>query len=244
MWKASRIASDAADNIQVDGGVFLKGDAFNPADPTNFDDEDILVTVTGSPSITCQPDTEDFFSDVNGAPNNTKQGKRITGWNCSVSASCLDFDEDRLKLYLGAWEATSDGGIRPRAQFAQTDFQSVWALFDKADESGLLAIKIENAVSTGGISFSASKNGKGTEALTLTAHSDATDVSKVPMTFYNLVKVDEDAPEYTYTAVSPVGTENPKNEGWYILSGDRYVLTADTEVDTNKTYYERTEATI
>ena len=62
------------------------------------------------------------------------------------------------------------------------------------------------------------------------------------MEFYILEKSEEDAPVYEYTAVTPAGTENPKNEGWYVLSGDRYILTTDTEVDTNKTYYERTEA--
>ena len=50
-------------------------------------------------------------------------------------------------------------------------------------------------------------------------------------------------PTYTYTAVSPVGTENPSEEGWYVLQGDVYVPTSDEEVDENKTYYERTEVT-
>ncbi|MBR1470692.1 MAG: phage tail protein [Lachnospiraceae bacterium] len=44
---------------------------------------------------------------------------------------------------------------------------------------------------------------------------------------------------YTYTAVTPEGTENPNEEGWYVLSGDSYIITADTTVDSNKTYYER-----
>lgn len=240
MWKASRIASDAASNIQVDGGVFLNNN-FDPSNPTNFADEDILVTVTGNPSINCTPTTEDFFSDVNGAPNNTKQGKRITGWDCSMSASTLDFDSNRIQLYLGASEVGADGGISPRSQYKDSDFKTVWGLFDMADEGKLFAVKMENAVSTGGISFSASKNGKGTESLTLTAHTDASDVSKIPMTFYVLEKVDEDAPSYEYTSVSPVGTENPKEEGWFVLSGDKYVLTTDTAVDSNKTYFERSE---
>ena len=45
---------------------------------------------------------------------------------------------------------------------------------------------------------------------------------------------------YEYTAVSPVGNENPKSEGWFVLSGDSYIPTNDTTVDENKTYYERT----
>lgn len=47
--------------------------------------------------------------------------------------------------------------------------------------------------------------------------------------------------ETTYTAATPVGTENPSEEGWYERSGSAepytYTLTADTTVDAQKTYY-------
>lgn len=41
----------------------------------------------------------------------------------------------------------------------------------------------------------------------------------------------------SYDAVTPVGTENPKQEGWYEKVGSDYVLTTDTTVDSSKTYY-------
>lgn len=40
------------------------------------------------------------------------------------------------------------------------------------------------------------------------------------------------------TAVTPVGTENPKESGWYELSEGKYILTNDTAVAQGKTYYE------
>lgn len=46
-----------------------------------------------------------------------------------------------------------------------------------------------------------------------------------------------------YDAVTPVGTENPKAEGWYERSGSAgsyvYTLTTDTTVNDQKTYYEK-----
>lgn len=54
-----------------------------------------------------------------------------------------------------------------------------------------------------------------------------------------IVQATQSGETYTYTSVSPVGTEDPSDEGWYVLSGDSYVLTQDTEVDSNKTYYTR-----
>lgn len=49
----------------------------------------------------------------------------------------------------------------------------------------------------------------------------------------------------SYDAVTPAGTENPSEEGWYERSGSAgsyvYTLSTDTEVDSEKTYYEKTE---
>ena len=45
---------------------------------------------------------------------------------------------------------------------------------------------------------------------------------------------------YTYTKVTPVGTENPKEEGWYIKNGTEYILALDTTVVDDREYYELT----
>ncbi|MBQ1571698.1 MAG: hypothetical protein IIZ78_11275, partial [Clostridiales bacterium] len=42
---------------------------------------------------------------------------------------------------------------------------------------------------------------------------------------------------YTYTKVTPVGTENPKEEGWYIKNGTDYILALDTTVVADREYY-------
>ena len=42
-----------------------------------------------------------------------------------------------------------------------------------------------------------------------------------------------------YDAVEPVGSENPKSEGWYEKEGSVYRKTTDTSVNDQKTYYER-----
>lgn len=46
--------------------------------------------------------------------------------------------------------------------------------------------------------------------------------------------------EYTYTEVTPIGTENPKNEGWYIKNGSEYILALDTTVVADREYFEVT----
>ena len=49
------------------------------------------------------------------------------------------------------------------------------------------------------------------------------------------------APVISYKEVTPIGTEDPSSEGWYEYdSGTQtYNLSADTSVDTSKTYYEQ-----
>lgn len=47
---------------------------------------------------------------------------------------------------------------------------------------------------------------------------------------------------YTYHSVTPEGTENPSEQGWYVSNGSGgYVLTSDTTVQSGTTYYTRTE---
>lgn len=47
---------------------------------------------------------------------------------------------------------------------------------------------------------------------------------------------------YTYSAVTPEGSENPQEEGWYESDGSGgYTATSDTSVDSGKTYYSRAE---
>lgn len=45
-----------------------------------------------------------------------------------------------------------------------------------------------------------------------------------------------------YDVVTPVGSENPRSEGWYEHEGDIYRKSADATVKAGKTYYERSTA--
>lgn len=189
MWKATRLTADAAQNMQTNAGMLLnKFDVKNPAEPK---DTDIVCETTGDFSITCVPQTVDFFSDVNNAPTNTKEGKRITGWDCGLSITALSVSEETLVLSLGAADAGTDGGVNPRRQYKMEDFKSLYWIGDMIDENKLFAVVMDNTVSTGGLSFTSTNNGKGKLALTLTPHASIEDHEKIPMAFYILEKVGE-----------------------------------------------------
>jgi hypothetical protein len=188
MWSATRITADAAEKMQTNAGLLLnKFDVTNPVEPA---DADIVTETTGDFSISCVPTTEDFFADVNNAPTNTKEGKRITGWECSLGVTALSITEETLKLALGASEENENGGITPRRQYKAEDFKSLYWIGDMIDEDKLLVVAMDNTVSTAGLSFTATNNGKGGLALTLMPHTSLSDQTKIPMAFYILTKVE------------------------------------------------------
>lgn len=190
MWRATRISADAAEKMQVNAGLLLN--TFNIENPVEPDDENIVCETTGDFSITCTPTTEDFFADVNNAPTNTMEGKQITGWDCSLGITAISVTEEMLLLALGAADVGEDGGVHPRRIYKSEDFKSLYWIGDMADENKLFAVVMDNTVSTGGLSFTSTNNGKGGLALTLTPHATIKDIEKVPMGFYILEKVDSE----------------------------------------------------
>ena len=69
--------------------------------------------------------------------------------------------------------------------------------------------------------------------------TDETDARlPLPAEVIALIGEEDVAPvEPTYSVVTPEGTENPAALGWYELVEGNYVLSTDTEVDSEKTYY-------
>ena len=231
------IPQNTFDALQTDAGILLK--RFNPANP-NVQDADIICATTGGVNPSCVPTYSDFGEDVDNVPTNMKEFKHLDGWECKISTTALGTSPELIKLALGCADIDNvdNTKIKPRANIAQTDFSDIWWVGDKAN-GGFVAIQLKNALSTGGFSLQTSKNGKGTVSLEITGHVSVSAQSEVPMVFYSVDG--EAAPTYTYTAVSPVGTENPVTEGWYVLVGDEYRLSTDTTVDENVTYFERDE---
>jgi hypothetical protein len=189
-WKAARVSADFYNNVQKDAGILLKTfDVSNPVEPK---DEDIITPTTGGFSIACVPETQDIYEDIDNVPNNTAEGKDITGWTVTASTTAIGVTEDVIALSLGASETNLNGGISPRRTYEITDFKDLYWIGDMANSSKLLCAVIKNAVSTGGFSLQTSKNGKGQLALELTGHTKLNEQEIIPAEFYILEKVDDE----------------------------------------------------
>ena len=239
----TRVSEDAFDALQLDAGVLLS--TFNLETPyTEPQSDDIIATTTGGINPTCVPTYSDFGEDVDNVPNNMMEFKHLDGWECAMAFSSIKFNAENTKWALGAADISNVGSlgikkITPRGDVRLTDFSDLWWVGDKAN-GGAFAVKLINGLSTGGLSIQSTKNGKGTSQMTITGHVSLAHQDVMPMEFYDIPAPEgSDTGTYTYTAVSPVGTENPAEEGWYVLVGDGYRLTSDTEVDSNVTYYEK-----
>ena len=120
-------------------------------------------------------------------PNNTKELKHLDGWDCKLSTTCLGTTPEQIRLSLGAADITSASSkITPRAALALTDFDdAIWWVGDRAD-GGLVAVKLINALSTGGFTLQTTKKGKGQFTMELTGHVSINAQTVVPMEFYSI----------------------------------------------------------
>ena len=179
------ISQEAFSEIQTDAGMLLK--TFNPAQPAAPADADIITATTGGITVSCTPSYSDFGEDIDNVPNNMKELKHLDGWDCKMATTALGTSPDAIKLSLGA--ADIDGQntskIVPRRDLEQTDFADLWWVGDKLD-GGFVAVKLINALSTGGFSLKTTKNGKGQLTLELTGHVSISAQSVMPMEFYSV----------------------------------------------------------
>lgn len=177
------IPQSTFDDLQTDAGVLLK--TFNPATPAAPSDSDIICATTGGINITCTPTYSDYGEDIDNVPNNMKELKHLDGWECKISTSCLGTSPELIKMSLGAADISNTTKIVPRRDLEQTDFSDLWWVGDKAD-GGLVAVKLINALSTGGFSLQTTKNGKGQITLELTGHVSIDAQTTMPMEFYSI----------------------------------------------------------
>lgn len=188
MGRFTVIASDAFDALQVDAGVILTN--FDPSNPyVTPSSEDILATTTGGVNPVCAPTYSDYGEDVDNVPNNMMEFKHLDGWEATLGFSSIKFNAANTKWALGAadTELLSNGvtRIRPRRDLMQSDFADLWWVGDKAN-GGAYAIKLLNALSTGGLNIQSTKNGKGTNQITVTGHVSINAQDVMPMEIYDI----------------------------------------------------------
>lgn len=199
MGIATKIPENTFEGLQLDAGVLLN--TFNPDAPA-ITDAAIICATTGGIQVSCVPTYSDLGEDVDNCPNNMKELKKLESWECKISTSCLGTSVEAIRLALGAADITAaTSKITPRRSLDQEDFSDIWWVGDRAD-GGLVAVKLINALATGGFSLQTTKNGKGTIGLELTGHVSINAQDTMPMEFYSLDSTTAYAVEQRLTHVT------------------------------------------
>lgn len=175
-----KVSKDAFKKMAKDAGILVT--AFNPAAPAEVSDEDIICTTSGGYNITSTPTYTDLFEDVDNAPNNTKEGLVLEGWEHKISFETVNLNEKSIKLALGAVDVVGNK-ITPADELKDAHFSELWWLVNTMD-GGIAAVHISNALSTGGLSIQSGKNSKATNSLEITAYTSIASGASAPMEYY------------------------------------------------------------
>ena len=182
MGKFTKIPQNTFEELQMDAGVVLT--SFDPSNPVAPKDADIVCATTGGIQVSCVPTYSDMGEDVDNCPNNTKELKKLDGWECKISFTSIGTSPESIRLALGAADIATNK-ITPRRDLKQTDFSDIWWAGDRAD-GGTVAVCIKNALSTGGLTLQTTKNGKGQVSVELTGHVSIDAQTTMPIEFYSI----------------------------------------------------------
>lgn len=185
--KYTKIPENAFKELQLNAGVLLTD--FDTTD--GMTEQELLAVMIGATSggvnFTATPTYEDYGADIDNAPTNVKELKKLTGWEVKMSGNFITVTPSSAVLMAGAADAdkADTTKITPRNDVADTDFKDIWWVGDYSDKNGatnggFVAIHMLNSLSTGGFQLQSTNKGKGQFAFEFTGHYSIADQNKVP----------------------------------------------------------------
>lgn len=188
MAKFTKIPADTFKQLQINAGVILSD--FTPATGA-FEPENQLGATTGGITLTAMPTYTDFGEDVDNCPKNTMELKRQDGVEVKCSGTFVTVTTTSAKSLMAAADidGTDTTKVVPRRDLSSADFSDIWIVGDYSDKNGatnggFIAIRMMNALSTGGFQLKTADKGKGQMAFEYTAHYSISKQDVVPYELY------------------------------------------------------------
>ena len=151
-----------------DSGIIVKD--FDPNNWTMPSEGDVSVVTSGDITVSDGVTSVNLGEDVNNIFFNYAELQVVTGKEAStITVTALKFDTDGIRKALGAADIdqTDSRKVTTRLYYKDTDFENLAFVMHKID-GGFVAVVMNKALSTGGLSITATKGGKGRMALTFT----------------------------------------------------------------------------
>ena len=170
--KYTQIPIESFEQIQLNAGILV--DNFNPQTGVIGN---LLGATTGGINFTDSPEYSDFGEDIDNCPKNTMELKRLNNREVSMSGTFVTISATTAKRLVGSSDVDEGDNrhIIPRDAIYTSDFQTLWWIGDysdvnNGDNAGFVAIKMYNALNTGGFQIQSTDKGKGQFAFTFTGH--------------------------------------------------------------------------
>jgi hypothetical protein len=186
---------DFVEKLATNAGILLTD--FTPATGA-YSQADIFAATTGGISASIVPTYKDYGEDVDNCPKNSKELKQLDSVECKLSGTALTITTATVKSLIGAADVgtVDTTKITPRAALAAGDFDDLWYVCPYSDKTGatnggFLAIKLVNALSTGGFTIQSADKEKGQFAFEYMGHSSIYTPEELPFEVY----VKEGTPE-------------------------------------------------
>ena len=158
----------------------------------------LIGATSGGVNFSASTNYADFGSDIDNCPKNTLELKRVESIEAKCSGTFVSINTDLAKRLMAAADTDNLDTTKlvPRNELKTTDFETIWIIGDYSDKNsaengGYVAIKLLNALSTGGFQIQTTDKEKGKFSFEFTGHYTMQDVNKVPYEIY--IKAGTDA---------------------------------------------------
>lgn len=190
--KFTQIPTDTFKKLQLGAGI-LSTD-FDPA-TGELTASNIVGATSGGVSFEATPSFSDFGEDIDNCPKNTKELKKLDTWDAKMSGTLVTMDTKAAVSVIGTATVASDNQTKvvPRNSVDAKDFKNLWWIGDYSDinedgssagKAGFIAIKLINALSTGGFKIKSGDKAKGTFEFEYTGHYSIENIDIVPFELY------------------------------------------------------------
>lgn len=188
MAKFTQIPTDTFRKLQLNAGILTT--EFEPTTGI-ITSAKIFGATTGGVSFEATPEYTDFGEDIDNCPKNTKELKKIDSWEVVMSGTYVTMDTAIAKSMIGTADVSGEK-VTPRNYVSQDDFQDIWWVGDYSDvnidgstgKAGFIAIKLINALSTGGFKIQTADKEKGQFEFEYTGHYSMDNIDQVPFEVY------------------------------------------------------------
>lgn len=190
--KFTQIPNDTFKKLQLDAGILTTN--FNPA-TGELSASNIIGATSGGVSFEATPSFSDFGEDIDNCPKNMKELKKLDSWEAKMSGAFVTMDTAAATSIVGtaAVDAKDQTKVVPRNSVEAKDFKDIWWVGDYSDvnddgsstgKAGFIAIKLINALSTGGFKIQSGDKAKGTFEFEYTGHYSIENIDVVPFELY------------------------------------------------------------